>query len=155
MLALKRKQKETGSMLQNRLKELGADYTSDIGSDAFSTDSEAGDIPDRRPKSFEFTDCASTMRLVRLVMTIQVIGLIIDDSAVHIPVLFRIACRGILFYSIRFYSRPFIDLSYILQQALEWILSNKYYIAFLEGRIRIGSVDTSAYSGQASGAISR
>jgi len=154
MLARNRK-KKTENETRTRLQEHGADYTSDIGSDAFSADSEAGAIPDRRPRSFEFNDSASTLRIVRLVMTVQIIGLVIDDASVHIPILFRIACRGVLFYSIRFYSRPFIDMSYAFQMALDWIFSNKYYIAFLEGRIRVGAIDTSSYSGQATSAYSR
>lgn len=55
------------------------------------------------------------MRLIRMLIIVQVIGILIDSSSFTLSAVFKISCRGLLFYSIRFYSRPFLDIIYILQ----------------------------------------
>lgn len=70
---------------------------------------------DKEVGNFEFTDNMGVMRLVRLVMYLQILSLIIDNPSISLPVIFHIVCRGLLYYSIRFYSRPFIDIVYVIE----------------------------------------
>lgn len=99
----------------------------------FEDDDEDGSSDDMAPakksQGFEFTNYLSTMRIVRLVLCLQAIGIMIDNPSLYCPLLFRIFCRNILFYSIRFYSRPFIDAVYIVQYYLTEIsnLLNQNY----------------------------
>ena len=62
---------------------------------------------------FEFSDNVAVMRFIRAFLYLQIVGVIIDNTYVELPVLFRVFCRDLLFYVIRFYSRPFIDAIYI------------------------------------------
>ena len=62
---------------------------------------------------FEFSDNVAVMRYIRAFLYLQIVGVIIDNTYVELPVLFRTFCRDPLFYVIRFYSRPFIDATYI------------------------------------------
>jgi hypothetical protein len=62
---------------------------------------------------FEFSDNVAVMRFIRAFLYLQIVGIIIDNTYVELPVLFRTFCRDLLFYVIRFYSRPFIDAIYI------------------------------------------
>ena len=62
---------------------------------------------------FEFSDNVAVMRFIRAFLYLQIVGVIIDNTYVELPVLFRTFCRDLLFYVIRFYSRPFIDAIYI------------------------------------------
>ena len=64
---------------------------------------------------FEFSDSYNIMRWIRLVILLQTIAIIIDNPSFEMSVFFRIVCRGFLLYLLEFYSRPFIDLVYIVQ----------------------------------------
>lgn len=80
------------------------------------SDNESDDeIPETKNQYFEFSNSYYVMRFIKLILFIQVLGIMIDHPSLQIAVLFNIFCRGILFYSIRFYSRPFLDALYILQ----------------------------------------
>jgi hypothetical protein len=65
--------------------------------------------------TFEFTSNFAVFRLIRMLFTLQFLSILIDNESAVNPVIFRLFCRGPLFYVIRFYSRPFIDAIYILQ----------------------------------------
>ncbi len=122
--------------------------------DAFSDDSEDEDEPLRLSKHFEFTDQANTWRIVRLITTLQIIALVIDNNSIPLPILFKILSAGPLYYSIRFYSRPLIDVLYIveyyykkLMPFIHIMLAGNYQIESLDAP----NVDTSSYQDQASG----
>ena len=70
---------------------------------------------ERKSRNFEFTDNLCVMRIVRTILYIQVLEFILDNPSIKIPVVFQIFCRTICYYSVRFYSRPFLDILYILQ----------------------------------------
>ena len=94
------------------------------GDDESATSSRRGDIEDdedsdveevmHRDAKFEFSDSYKIMRLIKMLLLLQVLGILIDNPSIKISILFDIICRGPLFYSIRFYSRPFIDLLYLV-----------------------------------------
>jgi hypothetical protein len=64
---------------------------------------------------FEFSDGYGVMRTIRLILFIQIIAICLDNPSTQYSILYRITCRGVLFYAIRFYSRPFIDVLYLIQ----------------------------------------
>jgi hypothetical protein len=64
---------------------------------------------------FEFSDGYGVMRTIRLLLFIQIIAICLDNPSTQYSILYRITCRGVLFYAIRFYSRPFIDILYLIQ----------------------------------------
>ena len=63
--------------------------------------------------TFEFTNNVAVMRFIRMFLSLQIVAVMIDNTYVELPVLFRIFSRDVLFYVIRFYSRPFIDVIYL------------------------------------------
>lgn len=71
--------------------------------------------PDIKDKTFEFTSSNDIMRMIRMCFFIQIIAIALDNPTVIIPPLFRIAVNGLCFYSLRFFSRPFLDLVYAVQ----------------------------------------
>eukprot|EP01031_Cornospumella_fuschlensis_P050687 gene50687-61999_t len=73
------------------------------------------EAPETKDQYFEFSDAYGIMRLIRCIIYVQVIAFILDNPALRISHLFDICCRGVLFYSIRFYSRPFLDAIYVVQ----------------------------------------
>lgn len=84
----------------------------------------------------------------------QIIALAIDSNSIPLPILFEIICAGPLFYSLRFYSRPLIDVLYVVEYYykkylpfMHILLSGNYQIESLTAP----SVDTSSYEDQASG----
>jgi hypothetical protein len=120
------------------LKSLGQDetlrdeddveYYSDSDESESTTDSMG---PEEKSKNFEFTNNLSVMRLVRMVLCLEALGIVIDTPSFYVPTLFKIACRPILYYSIRFYSYPIIDIAYIIQ----------YYLTLLKAFIDREIVD--------------
>jgi hypothetical protein len=103
--------------------------------------------------NFEFTDNLGMMRVIRTFISLQVIGLIIDNPTIELPIVFQILCRTFCFYSIRFYSRPFLDALYCLQYFS--VALNKLYVHMTtndkqarKAKIHIGSsiVDETSYS---------
>jgi hypothetical protein len=66
--------------------------------------------------SFEFSDSYNVMRFMKLIFYLQIMAIIMDNPSFQIPVLFRILCRGILIYASNFYSRPFLDVIYIVKK---------------------------------------
>ena len=85
------------------------------GVGAEEDDSDAEDEDEQADHTFEFTTNLNVFRFIRMIITLQVIALMVDKEDMEIPVLFRLFSRGPLFYSIRFYSRPFLDLIYAVQ----------------------------------------
>ena len=77
-----------------------------------SDDDEEEELADH---TFEFTTNLNVFRFIRMIITLQVIAIMVDKEDMEIPVLFRLFSRGPLFYSLRFYSRPFLDLIYAIQ----------------------------------------
>ena len=65
--------------------------------------------------SYVSLDGRGIMRLIRMLIVVQIIGILVDSSSITLSAVFKISCRGLLFYSIRFYSRPFLDIVYIIQ----------------------------------------
>jgi hypothetical protein len=78
-------------------------------------ESDNGDAPVITDAKFEFTDSYKLFRLLKMLLFMQVLALIIDNPAVKIATLFDIISKGLLYYSLRFYSRPFIDLVSLVQ----------------------------------------
>ena len=77
------------------------------------SESESNGSAQKGDHTFEFTSNLAMMRFIRMFLTLQVVGIMIDNTYVELPVLFRTLCRNVLFYVIRFYSRPFIDVIYL------------------------------------------
>ncbi len=40
------------------------------------------------------------MRLIRMLIVVQIIGILVDSSSITLSAVFKISCRGLLFYSI-------------------------------------------------------
>lgn len=87
----------------------------DFMDDDHSSDDSDNEAPETKNQNFEFSDGYGVMRMIRLVIVIQIISIAFEDPTQQVSILFRIAVRGPLYYSIRFYSRPFIDLIYLIQ----------------------------------------
>jgi len=83
--------------------------------DAAADDSDEEEDEEPADHTFEFTTNLNVFRFLRMIVTLQVLGVMIDNDDIPVPVFFRIVCRGPLFYAIRFYSRPFMDLIYAIQ----------------------------------------
>lgn len=95
----------------------------DAMDDDHSSDDSDNEAPETKNQNFEFSNGYGVMRIIRLIIVVQIISIALDNPSEQIAVLFRITVRGVLFYSIRFYSRPFIDLLYLIQYFLEAIIS--------------------------------
>jgi len=83
--------------------------------DAAADDSDEEEDEEPADHTFEFTTNLNVFRFLRMIVTLQVLGVMIDNDDIPVPVFFRIVCRGPLFYAIRFYSLPFMDLIYAIQ----------------------------------------
>jgi hypothetical protein len=94
----------------------------DFLDDDVSSEDSDGEAPDTKNQNFEFSNGYGVMRIIRMVLVLQVISIALDNPSLEMSVLFRIACRGPLFYAIRFYSRPFIDLIYVVQYFLNAVI---------------------------------
>lgn len=88
------------------------DYDDDDRSDEDGDDSQKAEI---RSTNFEFTNNYNLMRLLKLFLWLEVMGLILDNPEYELSVLFELFNKGVLYYVLHFYSRPFIDLIYIIQ----------------------------------------
>jgi hypothetical protein len=75
-----------------------------------------------KSKNFEFSDNLSVFRLLKTALFLQIIAIIIDHPRTRTPPIFNMLCSPWLFYTIRFYSRPFVDAVYLLQQFLNKII---------------------------------
>jgi hypothetical protein len=64
---------------------------------------------------FKFSNGYGVMRTIPLILFIQIIAICLDNPSTQYLILYRIVCRGVLYDAIRFYSRPFIDLLYLIQ----------------------------------------
>jgi hypothetical protein len=84
----------------------------DEDEDLFEDDQHSSPVPN---ETLEFSNSYNVMRLIRLIIVLQTIAIIIDNPSFEMSIFFRVVCRGFLMYSIQFYSRPFIDLVYIIQ----------------------------------------
>lgn len=78
-------------------------------------DSDDEKDEEKADHTFEFTTNLNVFRFIRMLVTLQVVGVMIDNDSIPVPVFFRLFSRGPLFYSLRFYSRIFIDLIYAIQ----------------------------------------
>ncbi len=90
----------------------------DILDDDHTSDDEDNEKSETKNQNFEFSDSYGVMRLIKLILFIQIIGIMLDHPSATYSAMFRIICRGVIFYSMEFYSRPFIDLLYLLQYFL-------------------------------------
>ena len=107
--------------MRNKLSDTG-NYGNaepdDIDSQNSASDDEGTKSVATTNHTFEFTNNVGIVRFIRLFFILQTLAIMIDNPEIRIPVLFRMFCRGPLFYVIRFYSRPFIDVVYIIEQYL-------------------------------------
>lgn len=87
----------------------------DLEEDDDLTVTSHGTPPSRKESHFEFTNSQSVMQIARLWITLQVMALVCDNSSTQLPIVFRIMCRGALYYAGRFHTRPFVDFVYVLQ----------------------------------------
>lgn len=71
--------------------------------------------PEMKNRNFEFSNSYHVYRFLKLIFFIQTIEIIISDPSFHLSLFFDIFCKGILFYSHYFYSRPFLDILYLIQ----------------------------------------
>lgn len=88
--------------------------------DDYESDDE---VPETKNQNFEFSDGYGIMRIIRLVIVVQIISIALENPTLEMSVLVRITVRGVLFYAIRFYSRPFLDILYLIQYFLESIIN--------------------------------
>lgn len=91
-------------------------YYSDTEESEASSDSNS---PQQKSKNFEFTNNLYVMRLVRMLLCVEVLGVVVDTPSFYFPNLFKILCRPLLYYSIRFYSYPIVDVAYLIQYYLD------------------------------------
>lgn len=107
-----------------------------------SEDSD-NEVPETKNQYFEFTNGYHIMRLIRVIFFVQVLGLLIDNPATRLSILFDTFCRGISFYSLHFHSRPFLDIIYIIQLFYETVknLIFSQNIPSTPGNIDVSSPD--------------
>jgi hypothetical protein len=86
----------------------------EVLNDGDSSDSD-NEAPETKNQYFEFSNSYFVIRFIKMVFVVQVLSLVIDHPQLKLTVLFDMCCRGILYYSIRFCSRPFLDILYVLQ----------------------------------------
>ena len=103
---------EDGHVVGDHVMEI---YDSD---DDDLTVTSHGTPPTQKDKNFEFTNSYNMMRLFRLWITLQTMALVCDNPSTQLPIIFRILCKGLLYYAGRFHTRPVIDLVY----AFQWFL---------------------------------
>eukprot|EP01038_Epipyxis_sp_PR26KG_P005828 gene5828-8037_t len=72
---------------------------------------------------FEFSNSFNVMRLIKLILFVQILGLLVDHPSFKLPILFKIIASGPINYSIKFYSRPFLDIVYIVQYFFDSIVT--------------------------------
>jgi hypothetical protein len=108
---LQRKAATTDTAFTHQIHNL-LDEKDDLGDEHDDKDNE---IPETKNQYFEFSNSYHIMRFIRLILIIQIIGIIIDNPAIQLSLFFNICCKGILTYSLHFYSRPFLDILYVIQ----------------------------------------
>jgi hypothetical protein len=86
----------------------------DVLNDVASDDSD-DESPELKNVNFEFTNSYHIMRLIRMILFIQTIAIAIDNPSIQLALYFDICCKGVLSYSLHFYSRPFLDILYVIQ----------------------------------------
>ena len=112
------------------------DSTSDI-----LTESSDNEVPEGKDSSFEFTDNAGVMRIARMWMCLQILYLMIEHPTTQIPVIFRIMCRGVIYYSGRFYSRIVVDLMYFLDSIFTQFATEIGLLSEDPGNFEVGNGD--------------
>lgn len=90
----------------------------DLLDDTKSEDDD-DDVPETKNQYFEFSNGYHIMRVIKLIFIIQVIGLVLDNPSIKLAILFDTFCRGISLYSLKFQSRPFLDIIYLIQYFLD------------------------------------
>lgn len=95
----------------------------DFLDDTYDEDDTDDEVPETKSQNFEFSDGYGVMRMIRVVIVVQIISIALENPSLEMSSMVRIAVRGVLFYAIRFYSRPFIDLLYLIQYFLEAIIN--------------------------------
>ena len=80
--------------------------------------------PELKSRNFEFTDNSGIMRVLRVVLFLQIIAIVLDSPSMRVPTFFSVFCTKIFFYVLHFYSRPFLDICYVIQNAWNWIYNN-------------------------------
>jgi len=94
--------------------EIDVDFMDNMDNEYHSVVSES-DAPLQKDRNFEFTDSFAMMRISRMIICLQIMALVNESPSIQLPIVFRIVCRGLLYYIGRFYSRPIIDIIYFLQ----------------------------------------
>jgi hypothetical protein len=95
----------------------------DFMDDTYDEEDTDDEVPETKNQHFEFSDGYGVMRIIRAVMVVQIISVALENPSLEMSALVRITVRGVLFYAIRFYSRPFIDVLYLIQYFLEAIIN--------------------------------
>jgi hypothetical protein len=85
-----------------------------LGGEDDSSD-EDNEKPETKDQYFEFSDSYSVMRVIKCLFFVQILALLIDNPSIELTKVFEILNRGILYYSMRFYSQIIIDIIYLLQ----------------------------------------
>jgi hypothetical protein len=95
----------------------------DFMDDTYDEEDTDDEVPETKNQHFEFSDGYGVMRIIRAVMVVQIISVALENPSLEMSALVRITVRGVLFYAIRFYSRPYIDVLYLIQYFLEAIIN--------------------------------
>jgi hypothetical protein len=80
-------------------------------------------VKEAKRNTFEFTDNISLNRLLRMFLFVQILGVIVDHPKLRTPPLFNLLCMPGLYYSIRFYTQPFLDAVFVLQTFISSIIN--------------------------------
>jgi hypothetical protein len=83
--------------------------------DDHASDDSDNEIPETKNQYFEFSNSYHIMRSIKLIFFVQIIALIVDNPSIQLSIFVDVCCKGILSYSIHFYSRPFLDILYVVQ----------------------------------------
>lgn len=107
----------------------------DMMDDKGDNDSD-DEVPETKNQHFEFSNSYHIMRSIKLIFFIQIIAILVDNPAIKLSVFFDVCCKGFLYYSIHFYSRPFLDILYVIQyfwQHIEQLIRSQHLPATPSG----------------------
>ena len=69
----------------------------DFLDDDHSSDESDDETPETKNQNFEFSNGYGVMRVMKLVLVVEIISIALENPALEMAVLFRIAVRGVLF----------------------------------------------------------
>ena len=101
-------------------------------------------------KNFEFTDNLCVNNVLRMFIFFQIIAVILDSPRLHVPPIFNMVCGPGFYYTLRFYSQPFIDFVYLVQRFLNAFLETlKTYVPVTPNGVPVvdtgGTPETPSY----------